>query len=397
MNDFELESLLVDLESDRVERKESPSDVEKLRQAICAFSNDMPCHGGPGVLFVGVSDRGECANLKITDEMLRNLSAIRDDGNILPLPSLTIQKKTLRGCQMVVIEVMPSEFPPVRYKGRVWIRVGPRRAIATPEEEHRLAEKRKSKDLPYDLQPVGSASIEDLDLPLFQLTYLPSAVAPEVLAENQRTISEQVASLRFITAGEPILPTVVGLLAVGRSPSSFIPGAYIQFLRIDGTRWADPIADQKEVQGAPPDSLRRVDEILSANIHIATDIRSCLVERRYPDYPLDALQQIVRNAVMHREYALSNAPVRLTWFSDRVEILSPGGPYGQVTRDNFGLPGVTDYRNPNIAEVMRNLGFVQRFGFGIQLARRSLRENGNPEPVFEVQDNYIRVTVSKNR
>jgi len=65
----------------------------------------------------------------------------------------------------------------------------------------------------------------------------------------------------------------------------------------------------------------------------------------------------------------------------------------QVTPENFGNPGITDYRNPNIASVMRDLGFVQRFGVGITTDRATLKDNGNPLPEFEVQENHILVTV----
>jgi ATP-dependent DNA helicase RecG len=235
--------------------------------------------------------------------------------------------------------------------------------------------------------------VDDLDLDLFHRTYLPSAVAAEVLRGNERSQEQQLTSLRFITATAPVVPTVIGLLAIGKSPSDYIPGAYLQFLRIEGVNLADPIADQKEGQGPLPELLRQLDDILNANIHVSTDIRSASTEIRHPDYPLDALQQLARNAIMHRDYATSNAPVRLTWFKDRIEIQNPGGPYGQVTVENFGNPGITDYRNPAIAEVMRNLGFVQRFGVGIQIARKSLADNGNPEPKFNVQENHVLVIV----
>ena len=79
----------------------------------------------------------------------------------------------------------------------------------------------------------------------------------------------------------------------------------------------------------------------------------------------------------------------MTWFSDRIEIHSPGGPYGHVTRSNFGQPDATDYRNPNLAEAMRNLGYVQKFGVGIALARRELEKNGNPSPEFKVDDTAV--------
>jgi ATP-dependent DNA helicase RecG len=89
--------------------------------------------------------------------------------------------------------------------------------------------------------------------------------------------------------------------------------------------------------------------------------------------------------------------VRLSWFSDRIEILSPGGPFGQVTTENFGRPGITDYRNPHLAEAMAVLGYVQRFGVGIQLARRDLERNGNPPPEFVVEPSHVLVIVRAAR
>lgn len=395
MDNKELEILLNDLESDRVERKASISDSDKIREAICSFANDMPDHRLPGIIFVGVRDDGGCANLTITDELLRTIADMRSDGNILPIPTMTVEKRTLHGCDIAVVIVQPSYYPPVRYKGRICIRVGPRRALASMEEEQRLNEKRRVRDLPYDLHPVSNESYRDFDEDLFRRIYLPAAIDLEVLQANERTLVQQMYSLRFLSSQDPPLPTVVGLLTIGKNPAAYIYGAYVQFIRIEGIYLEDPIADQKEIHGPFPDLLHQLDEILKANIRIATDIRSSSIEQRHPDYPLDALQQLVRNAVMHRNYATSNAPVRINWFSDRIEIQNPGGPYGQVTQDNFGTPGITDYRNPNIAEVMRNLGFVQRFGIGIQIAKRSLASNGNPEPVFDVQDNFILVTVRR--
>jgi ATP-dependent DNA helicase RecG len=88
---------------------------------------------------------------------------------------------------------------------------------------------------------------------------------------------------------------------------------------------------------------------------------------------------------------LTNAPARVYWFDDRIEIWSPGGPYGEVTPENFGTPGLTDYRNPNLAEAMRVLGYVQKFGGGIVAARTALAKNGNPPPEFEATTTHVRV------
>ena len=98
---------------------------------------------------------------------------------------------------------------------------------------------------------------------------------------------------------------------------------------------------------------------------------------------------------MHRNYESSNAPTRINWFNDRIEIQNPGGPYGQVTVESFGTPDLTDYRNPTIAEVMRNLDFVQRFGVGISIARQQLSDNGNPDLELVAETNHVLAIVRK--
>lgn len=393
MEDRELETLLNNIESDRVERKASISDRNAIRQTICAFANDLPNHQKPGVVFIGVKDNGSCADLPVTDELLRTLSDMRSDGNILPFPSIVVQKRTIGGCELAIIIVQPSEAPPVRFNGRTWVRVGPRRATATPEEERRLNEKRRSKDLPFDVRSLPSATLDDLDLELFRRVYLPSSLTMEVIEENQRTTEQQLASMRLTTVLGEL--TVLGVLVLANDPRQFVPGAYIQFLRIEGTELIDPIKDQKEISGPLPDLLRMLDETFQAHISVASDLTAQPVEIRQPDYPIVALQQLARNAVMHRTYEGTNAPTRIYWFSDRVEIHNPGGPFGQVNRQNFGQPGITDYRNPHIAEAMKNLGYVQKFGAGISLARAQLHKNGNPPPEFVVEDAFMLVTIRK--
>jgi ATP-dependent DNA helicase RecG len=394
MNDRELESLLKNIESDRAERKESISDTEAIRRTICAFSNDLPDNRLPGVLFIGARDDGSCVGLTVDDRLLRRLSDMRDDGTILPLPHIEVKEETLSGCKLAVVIVHPSDTTPVRYRGRVYVRVGPTTRLASEDEERRLTEKRRSRDLPFDMRPLPSASLSDIDLDLFERNYLPVAVAPEILDQNTRPMEDQLASMRFLTPDK--IPTVSGIIVLGKDARAFIPGAYIQFIRFDGKELTDPVKDQKEIDGPLPDLLRNLDEILKAHISVALEITSKPVSSGHPDYPIEALKQLTRNAVLHRTYEGTNAPVRISWFSDRIEIQNPGGPYGQVTKDNFGEPGITDYRNPQLAEAMKVLGYVQRFGVGIQIARQELVKNSNPRPEFQIESTYIIVTI-RNR
>jgi len=389
MDDAQLEHLFRDLESDRVERKASISDGEKIRQTICAFANDLPNHRKPGVLFIGANDDGSCSHLPITDVLLRTLADMRSDGNITPFPAMTVSKRTICGCELATIVVEPSDAPPVRYHGRVWVRIGPRRATATLEEERRLAEKRRSKDLPFDIRPVASASLADLDLEFFEHTYMPAALPPEVVDRNQRPVEQQLSSMRLITVDPEPVPTVLGLLAIGKSPRDHLPGAYIQFLRLDGSDLTEPIKDQKEIEGPIGELIEHLDDTMRAHISTALEITSEIRDVRRPDYPIIALQQLTRNAILHRTYEGTNAPVRITWFRDRIEIQSPGGGFGQVTQENFGEDGITDYRNPHLAEAMKDLGYVQRFGMGIPTSRFELEKNQNPPPEFQVRSSNV--------
>jgi ATP-dependent DNA helicase RecG len=387
-----LSRLLTDLESDRTERKASFKDTDRIKQAICAFANDLPGHGLPGVIFIGVNDDGSCANLKIIDEQLLKIANIRNDGNILPFPTMTVEKQVINNCEMVVVIVEPSYNPPVRYNQKVWIRVGPSRALATPDEERRLSEKRRTFDLPFDQRPVQGADLGELDMDFFRRVYLHTAIAPDVLEENNRSIEQQLMSLRFIAKDRT--PTVSALLVFGKDPISWVPGAYIQFLRIDGKELSDPIRHQKEIRGSLYDQLRLLDEVLDANISISSDIQASSFEIRQPDYPIVALQQLCRNAVLHRNYESSNSPIRIYWFNDRIEIHSPGELFGQVNESNFGK-GATDYRNPSLAEAMKALGFVQRFGMGLVVSYRELEKNGNPKPDFHFEKSGVLAIVRR--
>jgi ATP-dependent DNA helicase RecG len=393
LTETDLESLLDEMESDRAERKEAMSDGDRIRQAICAFANDLPGHNAPGVLFVGAKNDGSPSGLPITDQLLRDLAAMRDDGNILPLPSMDVQKRRLKGTEMAVVIVHPSAAPPVRYKGVIWVRSGPRRGIASTDDERRLSEKRRHRDLPFDVRPVPGATLDVLNEGLFRSTYLPSAVDPEVLARNNRTFEEQALAMKFAHVGPPASATVLGVLAVGKEPTDWIPGAYVQFVRFEGRQLTDAIHAEKALRGPLPELLNGLDDLIKINIRTSVEITSTDAEIRAPDYPLAALQQLVRNAIIHRSYENTSAPVRLYWYVDRVEVQNPGGPYGTVTKGNFGTPGVTDYRNPNLAAALKDMGYVQRFGVGIELARHELRKNGNPMPEFQVEDTHVAAIV----
>lgn len=387
----ELLKLLADMESDRVERTVSTNKTDKFSQAVCAFANDLPNHREPGYLLIGVDDKtGKPVGLQVTDELLLNLAALRSDGNIQPLPVLVVSKFSLPEGDVAVVEVQPSNLPPVRYKGQVWIRVGPRKAIANEQEERLLSERRTSRAHTYDALPMIGVGIEELSLPLFS-AYRQEVVDAEVIAANHRTHKEQLASLRFYDLQYDCC-TAGGLLLFGKRPRHFFPGAYIQYLRLPGEGLTDLPTDQAEIAGDLLSVLRELDTRIKSNIQSTLHSVSVLRERLLPDYPEVAVRELLLNAVMHRDYQ-STTPIRFYWYSDHIEIQSAGGLYGSVTKDT--LTRRSSYRNPVIAEAMKALGYVNRFGYGIQRAQAVLQQNGNPPAEFDIDEHVFHVTLRK--
>ena len=229
-----------------------------------------------------------------------------------------------------------------------------------------------------------------MDVLRFREEYLPVAVHPDVLAENKRSAEQQMRALGLLAPGDQ--PTVLGILVCGKDPRAWLPGAYIQFVRYPGTEIGEVVQDQKEIGGPLSELFRPLDDIIANNIEQPADLGGPQQET-HPSYPIIALQELIRNAVIHRSYEANASPVMLTWYADRVEITSPGGVYGAVTAATFGQPGLTDARNPNLASAAKTMGFVQRFGSGIPRAEAALRANRNPPVEFRIEPNFVNVTV----
>jgi len=183
-------AMLTDLESEQIERTISTTDTDKFAQAICAFSNDLSNTLRNGYLFIGAHDNGIPCGLKTSDRLLQSFGGLRSDGNILPQPVLSVSVFSFDAGDVIVLEIQPSPFPPVRYKGKTWIRVGPRKAVANEMEERILSERRSANVSMFDMRPCLEASLADMDLGLFRNRYLPNAIDAELLANDERDIRD---------------------------------------------------------------------------------------------------------------------------------------------------------------------------------------------------------------
>lgn len=389
--DTELETLLRDIESHRVERTVSFEKGDKFGEANCSFSNDLPGTRLPGYLFIGAKPDGTASGEAITDPLLVTLANLRSSGNILPTPRMNVEKRPLGGGEIAVVEVFPSEMPPVRYKQRVCVRIGPKRDAATEAEERVLTERRAAvMSRTWDARPSPEATLEDLTLDVFTTTYRTSAIDSSVIAENHRPIEHQLAALRFYDV-RASAPTNAGVLLFGKDPQFHFPGAYLQYVRYDGLEQDATVTRQRRFSGDLLTVMRELD-LFVQELAGERPVQEGAADRIVADYPVRALHELFMNAVIHRNYE-STTPVMISQFTDRIEILSPGGLHGDLTPEQF--PSVTAYRNPVLAEAARVLGFVNRFGRGIDLAQSVLKKNDSPDAIFEPERNHFLAVVRR--
>ena len=229
----EVRELLKSTETYRIERTTSTGDMDKFQEAICAFSNDLPNSKKNGYLILGAYDNGTLSGLKVDDDLLKKISAIRSNGNILPLPIMSVERFEYEDGDLLVAEVSPSLVPPVRYRGRTFVRIGPRRDIASEAEERILFERRTSYMATFDATPCFGATIKDIDTEFIKREYLPQIIDHEVLASDSRNIKEQLAAIHLYDLTHEC-PTNAAMILFGKDPQYYMHGCYVQYVHFAG-------------------------------------------------------------------------------------------------------------------------------------------------------------------
>lgn len=243
---------------------------------------------------------------------------------------------------------------------------------------------------PFDIRPLAGATLDDLNLPFLREQYAAEKGSDREAGTypgfeawlGQRDLARK-------SMGE-WTPTAAGLLLFGVAPQRHIAGATIEFVRYAGRDFEAPVVSRKSILGTLPDQLEALWTQLTANVTESPAGASGIREAFVPDYPLDALKELARNLVQHRLYEGTNAPGRVSWLEDRIVFSNPGSPFGQASEGELGAH--SDYRNPTITRGLVELGYVQRLGRGIRLARSHLARNGNP-PLEVERDGFTTVIV----
>jgi ATP-dependent DNA helicase RecG len=298
---------------------------------------------------------------------------------IIPLPRVL----EMDGRTLLSITVPPGLPHVYSLNGKYLTRDGARNRPLSPRALRRLMMDRG--ELSWEAQLADGATRDDLD---------EQAVAAYVRGlEGLGGVAPEMVLLRrgcLAKRQDGLLPTYAGLLLFGRDPQRWVRGAEIEAARFSGREMSDAFVRQT-INGSLPDQLRQVEAFLIDNMRSSVRMGPELTRKERPEYPLEAAREALVNAVAHRDYGITGDQIRVFLFADRLEVTSPGHLPGPVTVDNIADERFS--RNEVIVQVLSDMGFIERLGYGIDRMVRQMREYGLAPPRFEETSGGFRVTL----
>ena len=376
MNDSDVKALLQNGQSTQVAFASEKSTDASLVETLGALAN-----ADGGTVLLGVTRAGSLRGVRDADATCERVlwaALSTTPPLVLPVPErLSISERT------VVAVHVPRGLPNVyATDGRYVIRDGPRNRPLQAAEIHHLMLRRGA--IPFETQSPAGATLADLDRERMgqyanRLDQL-GQIGPEDLLRRRACLIEERGQVR---------PTAAGLLLFGHHPSLWIPGAEITAVRYPGTEMGDEFVRQ-DIQGPLPEQILKAEAFLRANVPRRTVLEG-LTHTERPIFPDPVLREVVVNAVAHRDYRIEGESIQIFVFNDRIRVYSPGKLPGHVTVENIVRERFS--RNPIIVQVLADMGFIERLGYGIDRMLRLLQEAGQPAPRFQETTAGFQVTL----
>jgi len=359
-------------ESDTVEFKES-FDREAVVTAG-AFANTRG-----GTIFIGMTDRGNVVGTLIGTESLRgwaNTISQSTEPHLIP----EMEELTCEGNPVVAIRIKENPLKPVSVRGRCYRRVGTSNRAMQP---HEIAEMHlQSIGSSWDLTTTLKTTLADLD-PAKVADYVKKAnetgrrsIAPD---ESPQTVLEKIGLV------QDSKPTWAALLLFGKDPQRFLSQAIMHC----GLFNTDEISvlDDRMVMGTIIEQVNDAMEFIRKNIRVAFVMTGEPERKQVWDYPVEALREAVINAVCHRDYTISSS-VEIRILRESLKVWSPGRLAPGITLPELFTSHASVLRNKGIAQVLYDIGWIERWGSGIQKMRSASAEAGLPEPVFQEDQGF---------
>lgn len=356
-----------------------PDDVapETLAETMVGMANR-----DGGTILLGISPRGGrisgVRNAAALFDTVFQASLLADPSLIVPMPTL----QTAEGVQVMVLTI-PAGLPNVySIHGRYYQREGRHTTTLSPNHLRELLMARGV--VQFESQTPDGATFDDLNPDAIN-AYLDQLALPAPQKPEDILMRRGCAKLVDGIAR----PTYAALLLFGRHPHQWLPNATLLAARFSGIAFSDEYIKQ-DIGGTLPEQIRQGDQFVRTNLRSVVRMTG-LTHQDEPEYPPEAVRELLVNAVAHRDYNIQGDTVHLHIFADRLEVLSPGGLPGPVTLDNLLIARFS--RNPVIVQVLSDMGFVERLGYGLERVVTAMKRAGQDDPDFEETAGRFRVTL----
>jgi ATP-dependent DNA helicase RecG len=335
-----------------------------------------------GTVLLGVAPRSNrvsgIKNRETTVDNIFQAAILADPPLVLPMP-----REEMIGTDQVLRVTVPEGLPHVyslegRYLGRSGCQTHP----LPPRKLRELLMERSVIQFENRIPP--GATLDDLN-PDQVFAYRAALNRPE--HESLEDLLTRRGCLRIVDGN--LRPTYAALLLFGKDPQRWLPNGSVLAARFPGIAFSDEFIKQ-EIRGTLPEQIRQTQVFVRDNLRSVARLVG-LTRQETSEYPLEAVRELLVNAVAHRDYNLGGDCIHLHIFADRLELHSPGVLTGPVTLENLLVARFS--RNAIIAQVLSDLGFVERLGYGLNRVVNVLRQNNLPGPKFEEMGGTFRVTL----
>ncbi|WP_324628294.1 RNA-binding domain-containing protein [Pseudomonas aeruginosa] len=381
METTELIDLLSRGEDSRQQFKTDMNNADALAAEIVAFSNTAG-----GRIFIGVNDDGSVRGLSGADVARLNMLIANVASQVVrpAVNPLTENVPHPAGTVLVLSIAEGVNKPYMDKNGAIWVKNGSDKRRATSREElQRLFQ--QAGLVHADETPVAGLSAGDVDMPYFETFFEQQFGEP--LAQHNQPLPQLLTNMNLMNQGQL---NVAGGLLFAKSPHYALPAFIVKAVAFVGTQIEDErYIDSRDIAGKLADVFQQTLGFIVANTRAAQGEQGFNSQGR-PEIPRIVWEELVANALIHRDYFVS-APIRVLVFADRVEIISPGHLPNNLTIENIKA-GNSNMRNPILASFAAKLLPYRGLGSGLL---RSLRAWPQIELIDDRAGNLFKAIVAR--
>jgi ATP-dependent DNA helicase RecG len=369
-------------------RKRPAKDIcADIAKTLVAFANS-----DGGELYVGIEDDGTISGLMHTAaeiELLQGAykSHVHSD---TPLPRPQISLVAINEKTVLYFSISKgNDFAYLTSDGKCLKRLDLESVPVGAEKIQ--AERLELTSRTWDRAIEHSATLDNLDLPLLQ--QVSNQVAYGVTAEK---CLQHLGLAEFTPSGLKL--KAAALLLFAKDVRNFHPGCFVRIFTIGGKERRSGGAFNVMKDDIVSDNVLKLVESAWERVSYALTMHTSLSDqarfKQSYSYPQIACREALINAIVHRNYAIQGRGIEISIFSDRLEIASPGRVLSTISLDDIRkLRGAHESRNPLIARVLREVGYVREMGEGIRRIYDVMRSNALAEPDIQSNDDNFTVTL----